>query len=77
VTTVLQKLPTPSEAKKQGRDAIRMELTAMRRVCKALDKMSKQDQARVMLWAITRYAPNVFTDPALMNLVRVAQGSGS
>lgn len=71
----IPKLLTPFEVEQSARAALRLELTAMNRVVRVMDKMSKQDQARVMLWAITRYAPNVFTDTALMNLVRKAQGS--
>lgn len=70
----IPKLLTPSDVEQNARAALRLELAAMNRVVRALDKMGKQDQARVMLWAITRYAPNVFTDSALMNLVRKAQG---
>lgn len=70
----IAKLPPPSEVKKQAHAALRLELSAMRRVIRALDKCSQEDQARVMLWAITKYAPNAFSDTQLLTLVRKAQG---
>lgn len=55
----------------------REELKAIRKVLRAMERLSTSDRARVLLWVITKYAPNAFLDTELMSLVRRAQGPRS
>ena len=55
-------------------DEVRAELKAMLKITRVMSKLSKADRARVLLVAITKYAPNTFTDTQLLALVRQAQG---
>jgi hypothetical protein len=49
----------------------RIEHEALGVVLNALEPLEPAEQARVLLWAILRYAPNALTDDELLKLVRL------
>jgi len=52
----------------------RAELLAMVAIVNALEPLPRDAQARVLLMAITKFAPDGFTDEQLMQLLNVARG---